>query len=375
MNRYGGADTEWTKKQYLLAWIFNVGRGNCAFIRTPSRDGILIDCGGGDEVIDGIEEYLLPTCREQALGDFDETRLAQVVISHPHVDHFLQIKRANALHPCFWTCPHDKTSPQGYPDERLDWELVSNPDGSGDLEEAYRDAYAKRRLPLQAFAPASEIPHFAYGLFYLPPPQCKPLEDELREKGNGLPKGDYANNVSIMAYFWFNGNSILFPGDMMPSGMSKSLSIGCENRLVGDGFAERFAKQSASAETFRKWVNAGCSILVAPHHGLESAYSPEFFRSLPAQDPRVGLVVISEKTEPGPCDGKVHPNYQNRGAGKVRGMQVQNQNGMLQECLSVTTRSQGHCLIGFRGVDDIGVVVSQDLEWILTDGPQYVFDR
>lgn len=75
----------------------------------------------------------------------------------------------------------------------------------------------------------------------------------------------------------------------MSSGMKRSLEVGCENRLVGEGTAEQFAKRSASAETLRKWINGGCSVLVAPHHGLESAYSPEFFASLPAEDPRVGL--------------------------------------------------------------------------------------
>jgi len=364
---------EWMKKQYLLTWIFKVGHGICAFVRTPSRDGMLIDCGGSHEIIDALDEYLLPSCREHENGFLDETRTAQVLISHPHVDHFLQIERAKQLRPCFWTCPHDKDSLLGYPDERLDWQLVSNPDGSKDLEEAYRDAYSKRVLPLQAFVPANEIPHFSYGLFYIPPPQCKPVEPKVTEEYDPLPKRDYANNTSIMAYFRFNKNSILMPGDMMESGMERALTVGCESRIVGDDIQARFAKQSAPPETFRKWVNRGCSVLVAPHHGLESAYSPEFFRSLPAADPRVGLVIISEKAEPGPSDGKLHPNYQRRDAGKVRGALVRNPKGTIEEKLSVTTRQDGHCLLGFRGADEIGVVVSHDLVWILTKGPEYLF--
>lgn len=366
-------NAEWPKKQYMLAWIFNVGHGICGFVRTPSRDGILIDCGGSHEVIDAIDEYLLPSCREHEVGFGEETRLAQVIISHPHVDHFLQIERTSDLHPYFWTCPHDKDAPQGYPDERLDWQLISNPEGSNELEEAYREAYSERNLPLQAFAPVNEIPHFYYGLFYIPAPQCKPIEGHVDRADGSLPKKDYANNTSIMAYFHFNNSSILFPGDMMASGMKRALTVGCENRVVGDGIADTFAARSAAPETFRKWVNSGCSVLVAPHHGLESAYSPDFFLSLPASDPRVNLVVVSEKAEPGPYDGAVHPNYQKRDAGKVKGTWVRNDKGSIQECLSVTTRSQGHCLVGFRGTNEIGVVVSQDLEWVLTEGPECVF--
>jgi len=364
---------EWMKKQYLLIWVFNVGRGVCAFVRTPSRDGIMIDCGGTNDIINAIDKHLLPCCREQDHGFLNDIRLAQLIISHPHVDHFLQIERAKDLWPYFWTCPHDKDPLQGYPDERLDWNMVSNPERSKLLEEAYRDAYSKRQLPLQAFVPTNEIPHFAYALFYLAPPQCLPLNPLTNNEDQGLPKRDYANNTSIMTYFRFNENSILLPGDMMASGMKHALSVGCESRVVGDGIAEKFAKQSCSPETFRKWVNAGCSILVAPHHGLESAYSPEFFLSLPPSDPRVDLVIISEKGEPGPNDGKVHPNYQSQQGRKVRGMLVQNQGGTFTNRLSVTTRQDGHCLAAFRGTNDVGVVVSHDLEWILTEGPKVVF--
>jgi hypothetical protein len=176
-----------------------------------------------------------------------------------------------------------------------------------------------------------------------------------------------------MAYFRFNNSSILMPGDIMASGMKRALSVGCESRIVGDGIHDRFATQSADPETFRKWVNKGCSVLIAPHHGLESAYSPEFFLSLPVKDPRVGLVVVSDKAEPGPNDGTVHPNYQKREAAKVRGLRVRSQNDALEECLSVTTRKHGHCLVGLRGTDDIGVVVSHDLTWILTRGPEFLF--
>ena len=110
---------------------------------------------------------------------------------------------------------------------------------------------------------------------------------------------------------------------------------------------------------------------MAPHHGLESGYSREFFLSLPVDDPRVGLVVISEKAKPRKDEGKTHSNYQN--ADKVKGMPVSKQDGSKESRLSLTTRRDGHCLVGFRRTQDVSVVVSQDLEWIVTKGPERLF--
>jgi len=360
------------QKQYLLAWILNVGRGNCAFVRTPSRDGMLIDCGGEEEIILSIKKYIIPLCRKHKASS-GETQVGQVIISHPHIDHFRQISKAEGLNPRLWTCPHDKQPIKGYPDERLDWELVGNPEGSQELEDLYRTAYAepKRRLPLQTFAPVSQIPYFSYGMFYIPPPQCKPVENSASISDSELPKKDYGNNTSIMVYFRFGKSSILFPGDMMASGMKRAIEVGCENRLVGEGIAPQFARRSASAEMLRKWINKGCTVLVAPHHGLESGYSNEFFTSLPIADPRVGIVVISEKAKPRKDEGNVHSNYQNRE--KVKGLRVIKQDGAKEVRLSVTTRTDGHCLVGFRGSEEVSVVVSEDLDWILTKGPERLF--
>jgi len=362
---------KWVDKQYLLAWIFNVGRGNCALVRTPSKDAIVIDCGGKQDILASVEKHVFPFCKEhECLGNV-KTMAGQIIISHPHVDHFRQIEKGAEIHPVLWTCPHDKPPEDSYPDERLDWDLIQNPEEDEGLVERYKAVYKERVLPLQTFVPTSQVPHFSYGIFYIPPPQCKPIESSAPTSEAELPKKDYANNTSIMVYFRFNKNSILFPGDMMPSGMKRVLEIGSENRLVGDGIPAKYARCSANSSTFRTWVNSGCSVLVAPHHGLESGYSAEFFASLPLADPRVGIVIISEKTNPRRDQGKVHNNY--RDSKKVKGMLITHKDGVKEKRLSITTRTDGHCLVGFRGTDQTSVVVSQDLNWILTEGPDLLF--
>lgn len=362
-------------KQYLLAWVFDVGRGNCGFVRTPSKHGILVDCGGESSVISMIEKYLLPRCREHKWvgkdGNEKRTRISQVIISHPHVDHFSNLEEVMGVDPFLLTCPHDKKESYLETNECVDWELIQNPEGSDELLELYRSAYEGRKLPLQVFSPTSQVPYFTYGIFYIRPTECEPVDSLSGDEDCRLPKQDYGNNISIMACFRFNKNSIFFSGDMMASGMKHAIEVGCENRLVGEGIAAQFAKRSASAETLRKWINGGCSLLVAPHHGLESGYSREFFSSLPVDDPRVCGVVISEKTNPGKDEGNVHSNYQS--AEKVKGISVIREDGTKVNKLSVTTRADGNCLVGFRGNEDISVVVSKNLDWILTEGPDVLF--
>lgn len=83
------------------------------------------------------------------------------------------------------------------------------------------------------------------------------------------------------------------------------------------------------------------------------------------------MVVISEKANPGENEGKVHTNYQN--TQKVKGMGITRGDGTKERRLSLTTRTDGHCLVGFRGTNEISIVVSQDLSWILTEGPDLLF--
>lgn len=250
MNWGTGMSDRWFEKQYLLVWIFNVGRGICAFVRTPAKDSILIDCGGDDEtkIIPSLRKHIFPVCRSYPT----DHKVAQVIVSHPHVDHFSQIHQAKELNPMLWTCPHDKDPSLLAADERVDWDLIENPEGSEKLVEEYRMAYEGRKLPLQVFRPTNAIPYFSYGIFYIRPPDCEPIESQIWNEDNGLTQRDYGNNISVMVYFRFNRNSIFFPGDMMPSGMKRALETGCENRLVGEGIPEQFATQSSRAGTLRE---------------------------------------------------------------------------------------------------------------------------
>jgi beta-lactamase superfamily II metal-dependent hydrolase len=74
----------WTKSEVTHIFVFNVGRGLCAFIRTPTNHGILYDIGtvDGFTPTDFLRDNIIPH-----LAKYEGNDLAQVVISHPHLDH------------------------------------------------------------------------------------------------------------------------------------------------------------------------------------------------------------------------------------------------------------------------------------------------
>lgn len=357
---------DWKTKQCLLAWVFNVGRGVCVFLRTPAKNGVLVDCGGekSSQIIPMLQKFVIPNCSEIQYANGKKTRTAQMLLSHPHADHIREIEHGMELAPYYVTCPHDKDD-----DEKFNWDLLENPPGTEGLLDTYKASYRSRCLPLRIYPPKSKPPGFLQGIFYLRPPECEPKDNS----EDGLPKSDYANNTSIMMYLKYCGKTILLPGDMMPSGMKKILEKGSENRLTGDGILPKFSEETDPKTPFSKLMReGGCSVLVAPHHGLESGFCPEFFDSLPESDKRVDLVVVSEKAKPGKNDGKVHPEYQTEK--RVRGMTVKKKDGSTeQNRRSITTRSDGHCLIGIRSPNELSVVISSDLKWILSEGPDALF--
>jgi len=88
----------------------------------------------------------------------------------------------------------------------------------------------------------------------------------------------------------------------------------------------------------------GLSILVAPHHGLESGFSKDLYRSIKSEKP--GLVVISEKRHLSDKDGKVDPFYQSENGAKGQYVYIE---GKREACYSVSTRNNHHILILFQG--------------------------
>lgn len=338
----------WSSSLSTHVWIFSVGRGNAAFVRSALNQGFLLDIGSGEEFdpIPFLRSKILPHLDAYVPGK--PSRVAQAVLSHPHLDHIrgcAVLAEDSPLYPSLLTCPHDRTS-DTIADESVNWKRVKNPVGSDATISAYRSLYQKRCLPLQTilFNSKRYVPNLEYGVFYIRPPVCEQLHESDDNK--------YVNATSIMFYLRHGNQSILFPGDMTPEGMSYILGegAGSEKRFT------RFSPQEAL--THPEWHNKsggqpslksllqqyGLTVLVAPHHGLESCFSSDLYRSM--RDGKPGLVVISEKRKTDSSEGTVDSRYQSSAGATSLSAEIE---GIREDRMSISTVNGHHYLIVFSG--------------------------
>lgn len=343
----------WDQSPDLLIWVFNVGRGNAAFMRTPMNQGIILDMASSEDF--SPTQHL----RNKIIGKlnpYKNKRIAQAILSHPHTDHIVECSQLeDELHPELITCPHDKVTA-----EAVNWSRIKNIDGTRSLA-PYRRLFESRTPPLQTIEYTSGLRpalEFAYGIYYVRPPVC----DKIHSNDN-----DYGNATSIVTYAKYGNNSILFPGDITPEAMKKVLdqSEGVEKRFTV--FSREETRKNSDwhrvtgTQPSLKWLLSqfGLSVLVAPHHGLESCYSPELYGAIRGGKPQV--VVISEKRKTSDNHGSTHKNYQcSEGSS---GLYV-NFPGRRDLCNSVTTKS-GHILIRMNGNGVPRIGASQDINGLL----------
>jgi hypothetical protein len=352
----------WNYKNSTQIWIFSVGRGNAAFLRTGLNQGFILDMNSNDfDPAVFIEKNFLSNLDAYKGDDGKENKIAQAVLSHPHGDHIAQCERlatGRKLYPTLLTCPHAKNLKDGSESgERLNWGRVCNLPKDNAAIEAYKGLYAPRSLPLQTikFNARRTVPNLEYGLFYIKPPVCEKLH----------PSDDnaYANSTSIMFYLRHGSQTILFPGDMTPEGMEHILEErdGTEKRYtVFDTvtFAKRPTWHSHTSDqpSLKQLLRArGLSILVAPHHGLESCYSQHLGNAIRGGKPQ--LVVISERRKSGDNSGAIHQSYQCKDGSS--GLTIQCE-GRPEFRNSLTTIHGHHILIEFEGSGTPKVYAEKD---------------
>ena len=329
----------WYTSNDAFIWIFNVGRGSAAFIRTPLNHGMIFDIACSKEF--STSDFILDNLFSK-LTSYQDKRIAQAVLSHPHHDHISDcapLAKGGTLEPALITCPNDKLS-----SEAVKWDRIKNIDGNKSLGQ-YRKLFENRQAGLQTIqfdSRISPVYDLEYGIFYVRPPVC----DKLHTVDN-----EYGNAISIVTYFRYGSNSILLPGDVTPEAMEKILgqSEGVEKRFTVFSAASRKDHPRWSTETFdqpslkSRLSLHGLSILLAPHHGLESCYSPALQAAI--KDGKPDLVAISERQAPGPNQGQIHRNYQSKDGAKGLKVTI---GGKQEDRFSVTTKDN-HILIRLNG--------------------------
>ena len=342
-------------------WVFPVGRGNAAFVRTALNHGFVLDAGGGDleQPMEFIEEHFAAKL-EKYKGEGKQSRvIAQAVLSHPHQDHIAScgsLASGERLEPTLITCPHSKSDGEG-PDERINWQRFE----SSDTLQTYKALWESRHLPLQtiAFEGRRTVPNLEYGIYYVRPPFCEVL--------HGSDDNKYGNATSIGLYYRHGDQSVLFPGDITPEAMSVLLAD-------GDYVEKRFTKFSrAESEARPDWhkrtvdqpglaavLERGLTVLVAPHHGLESCFSKDLYRAIGGEKP--DLVVLSERRKSAEGDGSTDERY--HGEAGAHGLDVWSE-GKSERRHSISTKQGDHIVIRFSGTGAPQVWMSKDPKKLL----------
>jgi len=359
----------WYETQYTYVWVFNTGRGLCVCIRLPQNIGIVYDLGCSEDfsTADFIAEQIAPKLDKQK--DYGRP-IAQLVLSHPHADHIREVTKLAAdgeeecvLNPCLLTCPNDRDDP-GNSAEKVDFNRVNNSKGTEEIIQSYRSLYdkSKRRLPLQTLEALRDVqvPNVEYGIYYVEASACDLMHDDDQ---------DYTNALSIVLYLRHGNHSLLVPGDVTPDALRTVLkgAKSVQRRYTWFGKAPAGARKDSHCATGTQPVlrdlvaKNGLSVLVTPHHGLESGFCPELFESIEGH--KTELNVISEKRHSTDGCGDVDGRYQSRETSTSVEVDVE---GRMESRHSVSTRDGQHILLVFRGTGKLRAYLREDPEELLS---------
>lgn len=233
--------------------VFNVGSGLAAYFNIDGKK-VLIDCGKSDN-FHPINDFLLPVAQNDGWAQDNARRyyLDYFILSHPHQDHVSGIADLMLdFHPI-------QAIGVGWDLKDVDWNRFDQKNTS-----IY---YAKTIFHDNVVPVCRE--DFVVGRWRIPP--------KIVEKSDALQaENGYQNNISEVVLLNINGTRILFPGDIQTAGMIF---------LLGHDI------------TFREALaRAPLDLLVAPHHGHESSFTPYFFKHLVGQKTRC-LNIIPEDRE------------------------------------------------------------------------------
>jgi beta-lactamase superfamily II metal-dependent hydrolase len=217
----------------LRVTIFKVERGFCAFVLSPNKYGLLIDCGtsAAFSPLKYLAEKEIPN-----LTKFTDRNLAYAVISHPHEDHISDIKRLIDLHPAI-------LAGQVY-----NWDEIRDLEHKDHNENL--DVYGRWRSELLK---TNEQPRpgqtLDWGMqlwhSWLTVKEAKKVNPDTQK---------FVNNSSIAVKLEYNGWKFFFPGDLMEEGWKELL------------------KRPDFVSALK-----GTRIFVASNHGSQSGFTQEIY--------------------------------------------------------------------------------------------------
>lgn len=251
--------------------IFNVGGALSSYAEFNDKK-IIIDLGKSEE-FSPVDNFLIPLAQKRsfkktnATGNMDKYHIDQLFLSHLDNDHISDYEKfREKFHPDYMTCPNDNETQDSI------FKIVIN---------FFTGENKTRKLVLSDMKiRTANVPDNPYGmspsnplvstvpeiikLFYIKPTECG-NDDDL--------KSGYANNISLVLFFYVKNKTILMPGDILKEGMGYLID---------------------NDANFKKSLNSlGIDFLIAPHHGLTTSFSERLFQE--TKENKTRLNIISEK--------------------------------------------------------------------------------
>lgn len=280
---------------YVDIYIWNVDRGDAILIKGPEKNAI-IDLGDRRAGFSPAEHIYY---------NHNVHSIDYLVITHPDNDHINDVPKFTDLFSPTVIASREEALP--YVKRRKNT-LYPNDEQYQAVARAYiKLVESYNRTP--KYTPRDPEWNEGLTLYHTLLPKSatdiKPV-CELRtdEKVN-------LNNLSIVTILRYGGFQLVTAGD-----------------LEADAI-ERLLRDEDTAEQFR-----GTNILIAPHHGRESSYTPELFKYMSPD-----IVAISD-AKAGTTNASSKYSYQ------ANGCRVQRRNGPPTERNVVTTRDDGVIYIG-----------------------------
>lgn len=304
----------------VVIWILNVERGLSLIIKTPQNYLILYDLGSTSDfspIEYIIDNKMLDKFAAYSEPEAESKKIAQCIISHPHIDHISDLNNVNKGfvndNSFYITCQNDKDEGIGENDNsrghKIDFTRINNPDPKAIQIDNYKALYKDRKLPLSTLVHYDEhfLNNLRIGYYYLTHKQCAELFPQDNQK--------YSNSLSIVLYLSFGSYSIIIPGDITPEALKQIIDGKCEKRFTdyskfqGIPTKTKWSKRTSSQPIIKDLIKQGLTVLVAPHHGLESGYPDYLFEAMGNNKPE--LIILSDKSHDSDNSGSTHANYQN----------------------------------------------------------------
>lgn len=227
----------------LICTIFNVEHGFCAFVRSPNKYGLLIDCHSRANFspIKWIRKtYHIDSSDNPKIKYYKGKRFALCIVTHMHSDHFHDVGSFDKKQDGPKQLRKDDKTLK-FIDEMIDEMIKDGAKGA----EGRRKLQALRKFKKFCAAYTEDDTTVDWG-FELSTHQLSYSDaDDVSDGSSHL-----INNRSYVIAIEFAGKKILIPGDIEAEGWEKAL----EN------------------ENFQKLV-AGTDFFVASHHGHKSGFT------------------------------------------------------------------------------------------------------